>query len=42
MKKFISFCILKVTEDFGADPDPDPVPHLDPYQCVTDPEYWYS
>jgi hypothetical protein len=42
MKKFI-FCMLKVTEDFGADPDPHPDPLVrgtdpDPYQNVTDPE----
>ncbi len=38
------FGILKVTEDFGADPEPlvrdmDPDPHPDPYQNVTDPEH---
>ncbi len=38
MKKIIYFCILKVTEDFGADPHPDP----DPYQYVTVSEYWFS
>ncbi len=36
VKKLI-FCILKVTEDFGMDPDPLPDP--DPYQNVTDPEH---
>ncbi len=34
------FCTLKVTEDFGPDPHPDPlVRGTDPYQNVTDPEH---
>jgi hypothetical protein len=40
------FCILKVTEDFGSDPDPlvgDTDPRIRirtyPYQNVTDPEH---
>jgi hypothetical protein len=33
MKK-IFFYIMKVTEDFGADPHPDP------HKNVTDPEHW--
>ncbi len=44
MKKKNFFCILKVTEDFGPDPDPlvrgtDPDPQPDLYQNVTDPEH---
>jgi hypothetical protein len=40
------FCILKVTQDFGTDADPDPsvkgidTEHPDLYQNVTDPDHW--
>jgi hypothetical protein len=34
MKKYI-FCILKVTEDFGTDPHPDPFfSGMDPRICI--------
>jgi hypothetical protein len=36
MRIFFFFCMLKVTEDFGADSDP----HQNPYRNVTDPEHW--
>jgi hypothetical protein len=48
--KNIFVCILKVTEDFGTDPNPHPDPlvkryesedpHPDLYQNVTDLEHW--
>jgi hypothetical protein len=39
MEKRRYFCILKVIEDFGTDPHPEPDPHLHPDQLVrgTDP-----
>ncbi len=52
IKKYLKnwfFCVLKVTEDFGTDPDPlvrgkdtriIPDPRPEPYQNVTDPEHW--
>jgi hypothetical protein len=34
MERTNFFCILKVTENIGTNPYPDP------YQNVTDPEHW--